>query len=42
MAEGNQSEALRSFEEYRELLMTELNIEPTSHISNLVADIQKE
>jgi DNA-binding SARP family transcriptional activator/DNA-binding HxlR family transcriptional regulator len=42
MAEGNQSEALRSFEEYRELLMTELNIEPTSRISDLVAGIKKE
>jgi len=42
LAEGNQSEALRAFEEYRALLKTELNIEPTSHISDLVASINME
>ena len=40
LAEGNQSEALRAFEQYRELLLAELNLEPTPHISNLIASIQ--
>ena len=42
LAEGNQSEALRAFEQYRDLLMGELNLEPTAHISDLVASIKAE
>jgi DNA-binding SARP family transcriptional activator len=37
LAEGNQSEALRVFDRYRALLRKELRLEPSVHISALVA-----
>jgi len=40
LAEGNQSEALRAFERYRELLRRELGLEPTPRLWNLVHDVQ--
>lgn len=40
LAEGNQSEALRAFERYRELLRRELSLEPTPRLWNLVHDVQ--
>jgi DNA-binding SARP family transcriptional activator/DNA-binding HxlR family transcriptional regulator len=40
LAEGNQSEALRVYERYRELLLSALDLEPTEHVSGLVADIR--
>ena len=36
LAESNQSEALRQFERYRTLLRSELGIEPTARISELI------
>jgi DNA-binding SARP family transcriptional activator/DNA-binding HxlR family transcriptional regulator len=36
IAEGNQSEALRVFDRYSELLQTVLGLEPTSHLTDLV------
>lgn len=39
LAEGNQSEALREFRQYRKLLLLELGLEPTALLSGLVADI---
>ncbi len=39
LAEGNQTEALSQFERYRTLLNTELNLEPTAHISDLVTSL---
>ena len=39
LAEGNQSEALREFERYRTLLHTELGLEPTSRVRQLVGDL---
>jgi DNA-binding SARP family transcriptional activator len=36
LAESNQSEALRQFERYRSLLRSELGIEPTARISELI------
>jgi DNA-binding SARP family transcriptional activator/DNA-binding HxlR family transcriptional regulator len=42
LAEGNQSEALRVFDRYRVLLRNELGLEPTPHLSDLVADIQRQ
>ena len=41
LAEGNQSEALRAFNLYRALLRRELGLEPTAHLSELVASIQR-
>jgi DNA-binding SARP family transcriptional activator len=41
LAEGNQSEALRVFERYRTLLLDELDLEPTPHLSDLVASIRR-
>ncbi len=38
IAEGNISEALREFADYREILMRELNIEPTPALKALLAD----
>lgn len=40
LAEGNQSEALRQFSEFRELMQSELGIEPTSELSELVRDLR--
>jgi len=39
LAEGNQSEALRAFEQYRSLLIADMGIEPTARISNLVSNL---
>ncbi len=39
LAEGNQTEALGQFERYRTLLNTELNLDPTPNISELVTRI---
>jgi DNA-binding SARP family transcriptional activator/DNA-binding HxlR family transcriptional regulator len=41
LAEGNQSEALRVFERYSELLLDVLGIEPTSRLTELVAAIRR-
>lgn len=40
LAEGNQSEALRAFEQYRTLLQAELGIEPTPRLARLVEHLQ--
>jgi DNA-binding SARP family transcriptional activator len=40
LAEGNQSEALRVYENYRVLLQTQLGIEPTPAIQDLVRALQ--
>ncbi|GMV86327.1 MAG: hypothetical protein AMXMBFR80_21820 [Dehalococcoidia bacterium] len=40
LAEGNQSEALRAFERYRDLLENELGLEPTPRLLELVHDLQ--
>ena len=42
LAGGNQSEALRVYERYRTLLRSVLDLEPTAHITALVASIQKQ
>ena len=39
LAEGNQTEALGQFERYRDMLNTELSLEPTNHISDLVTTL---
>lgn len=39
LAEGNQSEALRSFHRYRLLLQSELGLAPTATLRSLVADL---
>ena len=36
LAEGNQTEAIGQFERYRTMLNTELSLEPTANISDLV------
>jgi DNA-binding SARP family transcriptional activator/DNA-binding HxlR family transcriptional regulator len=41
LAEGNQSEALRAYDRYRELLTSGLGLEPTPLITSLVRDIRK-
>ncbi|MCK9486589.1 MAG: SARP family transcriptional regulator [Dehalococcoidia bacterium] len=41
LAEGNQSEALRSFEQYRTLLDQELGIEPTPALRGLLLSIRR-
>jgi DNA-binding SARP family transcriptional activator len=41
LAEGNQSEALRTYERYRTLLLDELDLEPTRLLSDLVASIRR-
>jgi DNA-binding SARP family transcriptional activator len=41
LARGNQSEALKVFGKYRNLLQAELGLEPTAHMGDLVADIQQ-
>lgn len=40
LAEGNRSEALRAFDTFRRILHTELGLEPTHDLVNLVADLQ--
>ena len=40
LAKGNQSEAIRVFEEYRRLLLLELGLEPTALLAELVAGIR--
>jgi len=39
LAEGNQSEALSEFGRYETLLQTELGLEPTPHLCELIADL---
>jgi DNA-binding SARP family transcriptional activator len=39
LAEGNQTEALDQFERYRSLLNSELSLDPTSNIADLVSPI---
>jgi DNA-binding SARP family transcriptional activator len=39
LADGNQSEAVRVFERYRDTLRTALDLEPTEQFSELVAGI---
>jgi DNA-binding SARP family transcriptional activator len=41
IAEGNISEALKEFASYRETLMSELNLEPTPGLKNLLAEYLK-
>jgi DNA-binding SARP family transcriptional activator/DNA-binding HxlR family transcriptional regulator len=41
LASGNQSEALRVYDRYTDLLRNVLDLEPTSILTDLVADIQK-
>jgi DNA-binding SARP family transcriptional activator len=40
-AEGNPSEALREFDRYRAVLQSELGLEPTPGLRDLVADLQE-
>jgi DNA-binding SARP family transcriptional activator len=42
LAKGNQSEALRVFERYSELLLSALGLEPTNRLTDLVSDIRKQ
>ena len=39
LAEGNVGEALRAFEEFRQLLADELGVQPTPGMSNLLAEV---
>jgi SARP family transcriptional regulator, regulator of embCAB operon len=41
LAEGNQSEALRVFDRYRAMLRKDLQLEPSVHISTLVAALRR-
>jgi DNA-binding SARP family transcriptional activator len=41
LARGNQSEALKAYDQYEALLMTEMGLEPTLHISSLVSAIRR-
>jgi DNA-binding HxlR family transcriptional regulator/DNA-binding SARP family transcriptional activator len=41
LATGNQSEALKAYEQYRRRLLDELGLEPTALLSRLVRNIQK-
>jgi len=41
LADGNQSEAIGTFEHYREMLRGALDLEPTEQLSGLVAGIQR-
>lgn len=41
IAQGNQSDALGEFERYRVLLRAELDLEPTSRLSQLLFDLQR-
>ena len=40
LAEGNQSEALRAYDRYHQLLMSTLDLEPTERVTGLVAGIR--
>ena len=40
LAEGNQSEALRTFQSYRELLRRELGVEPTERLADLLSTVR--
>ena len=40
LAEGNQSEAVRAFERYRDVLARELGMEPTSQLAALISDLR--
>jgi DNA-binding SARP family transcriptional activator len=41
LAEGNQSEALRAYARYRDLLMAELGLAPTPELVALVSHLQE-
>jgi len=41
LAEGNQSEAIREFDRYRDQLRAELGLEPTARLLALVADLDR-
>ncbi len=41
LATGNQSEALKAYEQYRHRLLDELGLKPTSLLSDLIGSIQK-
>jgi DNA-binding SARP family transcriptional activator len=41
LAEGNQTEAIGQYERYKSLLDTELNLEPTANISDLVTTLRR-
>jgi SARP family transcriptional regulator, regulator of embCAB operon len=41
LAEGNQSEAVREFVRYRALLNTELGLEPTARLHQLVQGLPR-
>jgi DNA-binding SARP family transcriptional activator len=41
LAEGNQSEALKAAERYRALIRRELGLEPTTRLTQLVADLER-
>jgi len=38
LAEGNQAEALAEYERYRAILLTELGLEPTTHLRELITE----
>lgn len=40
LAEGNQSEGIRAFERYRELLQAELGLDPTDHLERLLPKVK--
>jgi len=41
LARGNQSEALQVYDHYKDMLLTEIGLEPTDHMKDLVSDIQR-
>jgi DNA-binding SARP family transcriptional activator len=41
LAEGNQSEALGEFARYRTLLQTELGLDPTPRLRELIVELEK-
>lgn len=41
LAEGNRAEALAAYANYQEMLRSELGLEPTSHIRDLIRDIER-
>ncbi|MGE0685623.1 MAG: BTAD domain-containing putative transcriptional regulator [Dehalococcoidia bacterium] len=41
LEEGNRAEALAAYSNYREMLRSELGLEPTSHIHDLIRDIEQ-
>lgn len=40
LAEGNQSEGIRTFERYRDLLRNELGLDPTNHLERLLPRVK--